>query len=480
VLADDLISNFWIDRWRALRGGTPDEQTDVSRRSVSLLARTGHDRLMIIVILALLAAALALTGVFGARRATLALIAIRPACDKTFDAIKGLAGSSNGPGATFNLLVIALAALAILRRPQALLAPPVIAWGFVLLAAAASLLHSPDPAAGMRLLLTLVTYGAVLALPFALIDTIADAMDCLKAALASSVIPVGVGIIELLSTPAILLDDERLESTFTHPNILAFYLVGVLTLILFLMASRMASLSSRQSRGLMAYACLLVILLLATKTRSAWIAMVLILGGHALANDRRWLWAIAALPLLVLIPGVGDRILDLGGGNTNDAFANLNSYAWRQLLWSETYEWLRQNPALVFGHGLDLYVSYVPLFFSRGANPEGVGAHNAALQIYFEMGLTGIAAFAGVFITLFIQLAKRMDVDFPGAILFTLLCASHVLVANSDNMLDYLQFQWFFWFTVGTVVASTPLLRRTQFQSMQPASKQQSSTPARA
>jgi O-antigen ligase len=436
--------------------------------------------MMVVFIVVLLVASLSLTRIFGVRRATLALITIRPACDKTFDGIKLLAGAANGPGAAFNLLVITLAALACFNRPRALLAPPVIAWTGVLVAAIASLLHSPDPASGVRLLLTLVTYAAVLALPFALVESVGDAVDCLKAALASSVITVAVATVEVLSTPAILLGDERLESTFTHPNILAFYLVGVLTLILFLMASHMVQLSSRHTRWLMGYAGLLLILLLATKTRSAWIAMVLILGGHALATDRRWLWAIFALPLVLLIPGVGERILDLGGGNTNDTFANLNSYAWRQLLWSETYEWLRQNPSLLFGHGLDLYISYVPLFFSRGANPEGVGAHNAALQIYFEMGLTGVAAFAAVFITLFIQLAKRLSADFPGAVLFTLLCASHMLVANSDNMLDYLQFQWFFWFTVGTVIASTPFLQQATIRTKRPSPRRQTPTPARA
>jgi O-antigen ligase len=435
---------------------------------------------MMILILALLVASLALTGIFGVRRTALALVAIRPACDKTFDGIKLLAGSANGPGAALNLLMIALAMLALIRRPSALLAPPVLAWASVLLAALASLLHSPDPSAGVRLLLTLVTYGAVLALPFALIDSIGDALDCLKAALASSVIPAIVAVIEVLSTPAILLNDERLESTFTHPNILAFYLVGVLTLILFMMASRMVQLSLRQTRWLMSYAGILLLLLLATKTRSAWIAMVLILGGHALVNDRRWLWGILALPLVLLIPGIGERILDLGGGNTNDTFANLNSYAWRQLLWSETYEWLRQNPSLLFGHGLDLYVSYVPLFFSRGASPEGVGAHNAALQIYFEMGLMGVAAFVAVFITLFVMLAQRIKVDFPGTLLFVLLCASHMLVASSDNMLDYLQFQWFFWFTVGTIIASTPLMQKAAFQKRRQIRKQQTSMPARA
>ena len=430
---------------------------------------------MPIIILALLAAMLALTALYGVRRLTLALIVVRPSCDKVFDAIKLAFGGSSGPGAALNLLVIALALIAILRRPSALRNSLVAAWGIVLLAAALSLLQSPNPAGGIRLFLTLVTYAAIVTLPFALINSIDEAATSLKAALLSTVLPALWAVIELIATPAILLGDERLESSFTHPNILAFYLVGALTLILFLTSSVMVQLTRRQKRGLMAYAGLLLLLLLATKTRSAWIAMALIFAGYSLLINRRALLGIFALPLVLLIPGIGERILDLGGGNTNDAFANLNSYAWRQLLWAETWTWLEQNPAMLLGHGLDLYVSYVPLFFSRGADPEGIGTHNAVFQVYFEMGLIGLAAFSLLFITALVAALQHMQRDFAGGLLLFLLIAAHMLMAYSDNLLDYLQFQWFFWFMIGVMAASTPLLRPSavrpgrQFKSLQAA-----------
>jgi O-antigen ligase len=437
--------------------------------------------MMPIIILALFAVTLALTALYGVRRLMLALIVVRPSCDRLFDSVKLAFGGSSGPGAALNLLVIVLAFIAVLRRPGSLRNGLVIAWGSVLLAAGLSLLLSPNPAGGTRLFLTLVTYAAMLTLPFALISSVEDAVVSLKATLFSTALPTLLAVAELISTPAILMGDERLESSFTHPNILAFYLVGALTLILFLISSVMLELTRRQKQGLMAYAVLLLLLLLATKTRSAWIAMGLIFAGYALLVDRRGLFGVFALPLVLFIPGIGERILDLGGGNTNDAFANLNSYAWRQLLWAETWTWLEQNPARLFGHGLDLYVSYVPLFFSRGADPDGIGTHNAVFQIYFEMGAVGLAAFAMLFVTALAAAVRHMQRDHAGGLLFFLLIAAHMLMAYSDNLLDYLQFQWFFWFLTGVITASTPLLRQGVIRSgKRPKHSFSAPAPARA
>jgi len=49
---------------------------------------------------------------------------------------------------------------------------------------------------------------------------------------------------------------------------------------------------------------------------------------------------------------------------------------------------MADNQSILLGNGLDLYQSYLPLFFPRGAQESGVGPHNALLQIYFEMGLS--------------------------------------------------------------------------------------------
>jgi len=112
--------------------------------------------------------ALASTGVillvsvlFGVRRVLLAVMLIRPSCDRGFDWVKTAFHQSMGPGAAVNLLVIGLALTALVHAPRAFLSPPVLAWGGFLLAALASLVHGSDPAHGVKLLSTLATCAAV-------------------------------------------------------------------------------------------------------------------------------------------------------------------------------------------------------------------------------------------------------------------------------------------------------------------------------
>jgi O-antigen ligase len=393
----------------------------------------------------------------GLRRTVLLLAAFRPSCDRIFNAVKDVTGSDSGPGASLNLGIIALAGAAVVRRPAALLAPPVLGWFAFVAAAAASAATAPDPLVSLRLLLTLATYGAVLVLSHALVDSLDMAARLIFAVVLSSIIPAALGVVELIANPEILLGDDRLLSTFTHSNILAFYLVTVMSAILFINGSSMFDLPRGIRRLLLAYGGLLLILLLATKTRSAWGALALILAVQALVVDRRWLALIAFAPLLALVPGVNERFTDLFAGNTNDAYAQLNSFAWRQLLWGETLRWLGENPPRLTGHGLDHYIHYVPLFFIRVMNPEGVGTHNALLQIWFEAGILGVAGFSAAMIMLAGALFRRLRNDRKGASLMLAACGGYLLAAYSDNVLDYLQYQWTFWFLMGSISAATRL-----------------------
>jgi O-antigen ligase len=413
---------------------------------------------MVVVVLIL---ALFLIGavLFGLRRTMLSLALLRPSCDRIFNVVKDLTGSDSGPGASLNLGILMLAGTALLRRPAALLAPPVLGWLAFLAAAAASAATAPDPLVSMRLLLTLATYGAVLVLTHALVNSIEQAARLITAVVLSSIIPVVWGLAELVANPEILLGDERLLSTFTHANILAFYLVTVIAAVLFIAGSAMFDPPPGMQRLLLAYAGVLMVLLLATKTRSAWGALALILLVQAAFVDRRWLALIALAPLLLLVPGVNERFTDLFAGNTNDAYAQLNSFAWRQLLWGETLRWLDENPPRFTGHGLDHYIHYVPLFFIRVMNPEGVGTHNALLQLWFETGILGVAGFSAAMLLLVSSLASRLRTDPKGAALMLAASGGYLLAAYSDNVLDYLQYQWTFWFLMGAVTAATRLAR---------------------
>jgi O-antigen ligase len=424
--------------------------------------------MMMVMIAGLFGMAMVATMLFGTRRACLMLVVLRPSCDQAFDWLKEVGGGTSGPGAALNMLAISLAVIAILKRPSASTHPLVIAWSAVLMAAMLSLLQSADPSGGARMLFAFLTYAAFALLPFALIDDEKSLREALMALLASSFIPVLWGIIKILTDGASLAGEGRLESTFMHPNIFAFFLLGVLTLIGFILTSAIIVLRPSHRRLLLAYAGILIILLLATKTRSAWVGAALLLMGYAIMVDRRWLLSLLFAPALFLVPGVADRILDLQSGNTNDTYATLNSMAWRQLLWAETGEWLDRNPAGFFGHGLDQFRYYVPFFFSKTNQATPTGAHNAVLQAYFEMGLVGLAAFAALFATVLSVMMKHMARDFSGGLMLFLLTIAHLMIASSDNLLDYLSFQWFFWFLVSTVAVSTRVMS-TQAQGLEQA-----------
>lgn len=410
---------------------------------------------MTAVILAATGLLLLLTGVIGVRQMMLAVMLVRPSCDRVFDALKDAFGGHSGPGAAINGLLIAMAIVAIAHVPDVLLSAPLVAWTSFLGAAAASLIYTPDWSEGLRVFLTLITYAAAFALPYSIIRSEREAVQCFTVALASSLVPSVFALLELAMQPGIVSGDDRLQSTFTHPNIFAFYIVGIMTVIFCMNCSATITLSPLMRRLTFGYAAYLLLLLLLTKTRSAWLAMLIIMTGYSLAVNRRWLLLLLGLPLVLLIPGVAERLTDLESGTIDGRFEQLNSLAWREVLWNDTLQWMAANPSGLLGYGLGSYQSYVPLFFARGEGQSGVGPHNAFLQIYFEMGSAGIATFLLLMGTVAFKLVSASARNFAGSFMMLMMCLGYMVVFYSDNLLDYLQFQWFFWFTLGSACAST-------------------------
>ena len=104
-----------------------------------------------------------------------------------------------------------------------------------------------------------------------------------------------------------------------------------------------------------------------------------------------------------------------------------------------------------------IFQSYVPMFFWRGERQVGADPHNALLQIYFKMGVAGVTSFPLLGAAIAFKLIYRSGEDFPGSFMMLMMCVGYMVVFYSENLLDYLQFQWCFWFTLGSVCASTRL-----------------------
>ena len=387
----------------------------------------------------------------GMRRAVLAVLLVRSSCDPLFG-LTQVAGGGMGLGAAVNALVIVLALLFCLESPL-LITSAILPWTGFLMAGLASVISSPEPfMKAFRAFLVITSYAAVFALPFAVIRSREWALRCLTVVMCSSIIPIAYAFVELASGSAARADGIRVSSTFNHPNIFAFYLVGLLTLTLFLLRSSLVSLSPRIGRWLVLYLPIIVILLLLTGTRSAWICGAIILIVYASIVDKRYLICLLLVPFIIYLPNVAERLSDLQTGNLDYGYAQLNSYEWRKILWQSALDWLMENPSeyLVLGYGLGSFEHYQPLFFPRG---EGVGAHNALLQIFFEMGILGVLGFLWLFVSLFAKLRVGYSFDKAGAMIMMTLALAYLVASYSDNMLDYLVFQWYFWFIMGVVCA---------------------------
>jgi O-antigen ligase len=307
------------------------------------------------------------------------------------------------------------------------------------------------PATGdaVRLYLAQVSYCAVFVSAFYVVRTPADFKRCVHIVLYSSVLPLLYALADIaLHGGVIGPNGARLQSTFAHPNIFAFYLTLVVALGFYVLKSDTYALSGRQRAGLGAYLLLLMAMLALTQTRSAWIACGALFLGYGLLFERRYLLYMLVVPLLVLaIPDVRDRVLDLGAGNEVKLYAKLNSFAWRLYIWESGLAWMRPSRYLL-GYGIDAFQFYSPTFFPL-AGKTHFGAHNLYLQWLFELGALGLLACLWLFGRLLWTLKRLLPFNRLAGFVLIALLLQYMIVSASDNMAAYLAFNWYFWFVLG-------------------------------
>ncbi len=292
---------------------------------------------------------------------------------------------------------------------------------------------------------------AMFVLPLAIVRTQATAIYFTKVIVLSSVLPVLYGLLQLV-TGIDWYQGTRIASTFTHPNIFAFYLLTTIAIIVSLLASSHVTLSERSRRFLTLYLVPLLVLLIATKTRSAWAGCLVLLLVYGTIQDRRVLVLALTLPILALaLPAVRDRLLALASGNEYVGWVqSVNPYAWRQILWQKALPLIQQQP--IFGHGLYSFPYYSPSFFPLESS-RGVDAHNVYMQLLFETGALGLMAYLWIFWRKFAFLFRYWDFDRRGLTMVATMVSVYLIICYSDNLLEYVSYCWCFWFTLGVICA---------------------------
>lgn len=395
------------------------------------------------------------------RHIVFAILLTRSICDPIFSMFEvNMGGGPIGFGAVVNAVVIAIALAFVLMRPTHAAFAVFAIWTPFLLVSLAAVFYAPQFGSAARMFLVLVSYWAVFIIPFFLFRSGGDLRRFVLLVFASSIVPSLYSIVDIwrgLSDFA----EFRLQSTFAHPNIYSFYLVLLLGLAFYVRAS-LAVIWPRGSRqAITLYIPIIIALIALTKTRSAWAASAAIYLFYAVRFERRLLFGILLVPLLLVVaPSLGDRFSDLTQGEEIDDLSRLNSEVklnsleWRAVLWESAIPAIVQKPLL--GHGLESFRISTPGFFPLAADASEAGetdAHNFYLQILFEMGSVGIIAFIWLFGALSRQLAQGLRFDRAGVLLIFSILAAYLAESYSDNMVYYLSFEWYFWFVMGTICA---------------------------
>jgi putative inorganic carbon (hco3(-)) transporter len=351
-------------------------------------------------------------------------------------------------GAVLNVLALLLAVAAIFKRHRPPLLVPALIWLPYLTIVCCSLTYTPDAVAGARLSLSILTFPAMFISAFVLLRSDFDTIAFFKCVVYSSIVPVLYGIIQLATNGP----GFRVNATFSHANIFAFYLVAVLVAILYhnILAARVTSPAWRYFSRI--YFVVLCGMLLATQTRSAWIEAAFIFVAYAVSVNRKFLLALPLIPLLMFLPIVADRSNDWNTGHEVSAAdvsrgeVVLGSYAWRQMLWR--YALIDSQDDRVLGKGVNAFQYYSPHFFPL-AGVGGIDAHSAYIQALYELGIPGLVTYITIYLGLILAVWRLRRADRRLTNLIIVFIVGNLTINYSDNLPYYLDYNWYCWMILG-------------------------------
>lgn len=384
---------------------------------------------------------------YDRRLVLLLILMFRSTGDIYLDYTKfAIGGLQIGVGGIINMVVIGLAVLFVLERPKlfpkklALMWLPFIAFGVFAVGIA------PVKGEAIRDYLGLVSYFSIFICTTYLVRTPEDFRKMILLVVFSSLLPSLYSVVDvIINVPR---GGFRLKSTFSHPNIAACYFVLIITLMLYVLKS--ATFQLKQGTRLVAslYMIYMLLQLMLTQTRSAWIACLVVFLVYAVFFERKYLFYLLFLPLLILVPAVRDRLVDLQTGNEVVQYAQLNSFAWRVVLWKQALAWI-EPVRFVIGYGLESFRFYSTTFFDMAGKIEW-NAHNVYVQYLFELGILGLGAYLYVFGRMLVHLKKGLLAhDRLMTFLMMSTIIEYLIISASDNVANYLVFNWYFWFAAG-------------------------------
>lgn len=398
---------------------------------------------------------------FNNKYGLLLLIITRPILDFSMStSVISLGDFSFNFVSLFAILVILFCALVILKNRSKLKKLPLLwPWLIFLAVTALSILVSIDKTGS---LVELVRLGSILAMygaAFCLINDNKDLSLLIKAIIASAIVPAALAIYQFATGTGITLAEEgiynRSFGTFSHPNILAFYLLVPLSLCLLVFL-----ISDKRKTGIIWQGFLATTFFLAmvsTYTRGAWLGFMLVVLVLGITRYRAFL-VIAAIVLATAYftaEPVQTRLNEISHVNP------YGSIQWRFDLWKDGFSYGQQKPILGYGAGAADDV----ILKNRGERFGSVHPHNDYLKIFLESGFLGLLTYSLLIISLLSRLwrqyrqAGKPNIKTLTFLIFVL-CVSIYATSAGDNVVRNTSMQWSLWVLLGGLFAAQRLKAR--------------------
>lgn len=382
----------------------------------------------------------------------------RPLLDNALNLTKvSLGGQELGLGAILNMIIIVLAVFLYFYEGVFPRKNPVIrGWVVFFLVMMVAVIDSPYIGRAVRLYANYLSYFAMFLIPFLIIKRKEDFTFWVKVFAWSFVFPVMYANMDLALGGQFYADaGMRIKGSFSHPNVLAFYLCLGISYCFYLIKNKSLPLRRAENNAMIFLIVNMLVLLVATKTRNAWIACAVSFLIYGVLRDRKTVVVMfLMMPLLLLVPSIKDRVVTVFNGQGAVDYEGVNSFEWRLNMWKSSMPMIAKKPVL--GYGLTSFKEMSPMF---SEDRVSMGAHNVYVEVLFESGVIGLLAFLWLFynpLKVFWMNMRKTKGQYQ-SVLWSIVVGyvlSYILICFADNLSYYLVFNWYVWFFIALMVIS--------------------------
>jgi O-antigen ligase len=332
-------------------------------------------------------------------------------------------------------------------------------------------------ATGLQETVRLITFIMLYFVGWIYVSTQDKLINIVRVIIYASIIPLISSYIQYFSGSGLYTNpgfENRIAGTFGHPNVLAYFSVIVLTLIVSIWRNKSTNIVVEEKRLFMGIGLLYVIVLLITFTRGAWLGLVLgalIIGliqyprksliitsiGLGFITLSLFVYQVLSPPTVLDLPPLTtlpiiNRVSGLFTSDPSD------SIIWRLTMWRDMYKQAWQSPIIGFGTGS----SQIMVEQTRGIFRGSLEVHNDYIKIFLEQGFIGLIAYGILILNILGVLYYRY---IQGKNIYILYLASLMtviyIVSFWDNLLRGTVLMWILFLLLGAVLHYQSLLNKS-------------------